>query len=53
MVAPEIGAVAAAVHRRPDLQPTWLFCRRLLVVMQASAEGALRAFFNLYLDRQL
>ena len=37
-----------------DLQPTRLLTFVvLMVVMQASAEGALRAFFNLYLDRQL
>jgi MFS family permease len=37
-----------------DLQPTRLLIFIvIMVVMQASAEGALRAFFNLYLDRQL
>jgi predicted MFS family arabinose efflux permease len=47
-----LAAVASIAGQDP--RPTRLLTFVvLMVVMQASAEGALRAFFNLYLDRQL
>ena len=51
----KLAPMAAAVSiGGQDPRPTrLLFFVVFMVVMQASAEGALRAFFNLYLDRQL
>ncbi len=50
-LAPIASAVSSGVHdRRPTRLLVFIVC---VVYLQASAEGGLRAFFNLYLDRQL
>lgn len=50
-LAPIGSAVSSGVHdRRPTRLLVFIVC---VVYLQASAEGGLRAFFNLYLDRQL
>ncbi len=50
-VAPIAPPVALESH---DRQPTRLFTvLACMVFLQTAAEGALRAFFNVYLDRQL